>query len=156
MTAAEAFGDLLARFPNAYPHHGFEGVDIPWTDDADIIVTLDGEVAIGIYLAGRWHEGEEPNAMVIVDTPEHAVMFVDDITDLTPEGVDWGAWVVQWIADASADRRIEGEHRPWDAEDPDPERVTGAVLAQLEDLDRDAALAVLADAMETVRDGWHA
>lgn len=104
--------DLFTTFPNAYPHHGFEGVDIPWDVDGDhyIIVTNDGddEFAIGIYLDGHWMEGEDPDVSVVVIGADNAVTFVNDITDLQPEGTDWGAWVVQWTNDAMTDQRIEG------------------------------------------------
>ena len=95
--------DILDLIPNSYPHHGWEGVDIPWDVDTGdyIIVTLDGPTTtVGIYLDGGWDRGDGPDMYVDFDTVANAVAYVDDITgDLWPEGTDWGAWVLQWTAD---------------------------------------------------------
>jgi hypothetical protein len=104
------------RFPNAEAHWGFDGVDIPWDADRDhsmIIVTEDPNgsddgVMVGVYLDDGWMEGDEPQVMIVFDGVETAFGYVDDITDLQPEGTHWGAWVTQWTADHLTDGLIAG------------------------------------------------
>lgn len=109
MTTTSTLSDLFRMFPGADPHWGARGIDIAWTD-GHIIVTdeAEGEWMIGVYLYGKWMQGDAPDVLVVINGEANMVTFVDDLTELQPEGTDWGAWAVQWIADAMADRRIAG------------------------------------------------
>lgn len=137
--------DLLERFPAAYPHHGHHGVDLPWKGTY-IIVTEDGdqEYMIGVYLGDRWPQGHEPDAVVVVIGLANAITLVEDLTGLTPEGVDFGAWALQWIADAAIDGRIAGELN--NVRDEYVYTV-GALLAQLEDIPPATALAAVTEVL---------
>jgi hypothetical protein len=99
---------LLDTFPNAYRHHGFEGVDVPWADGFIIITEDADEFTVGVYLDGGWLEARDPEASVLLADAASAIALVNFLTEEQPESTDWGAWAVQWISDAVADDRIEG------------------------------------------------
>jgi len=101
MTTKRGIDDLLERFPNASPHWGSYGVDIPWMD-CNLIITLDGEgdeeYTLGLYVGDGWHEAREPEAVAIVKGAAHVLAIVDHLTEQAPSGIEWADWAVPAVA----------------------------------------------------------
>lgn len=79
--------------------------------DETIVVTRwteEDSYDVGLYDARAYSEGYDPSCWLVIDTADNVLKYLDDITELQPEGTDWWAWVVQWSKDAFADDRIAG------------------------------------------------
>lgn len=131
MSAAEEYARTfvpwaLRTFPNA---DTVPAVRIPWGDDEDSGLMIDheeGQFRIGVYadLTYEW------DAVLYATGADQAISAVEYLTEEQPEGTDWAAWAAQRVTD-------------WE-EWEQPSRIdyaVGALLAQLEDLPKEVALA---------------
>lgn len=95
---------IHAMFPNAEPMwFGRPSMDsaIIDTGDGTIVVTNGGDgYDVGLYSGDAWQQTTGADVMLVIRTADDVVRYLDDLTELMPEGVDWWAWAVQWSKDA--------------------------------------------------------
>lgn len=108
------FERVVEMFPTAEPvWAGAPDLDSAMiTFGAETIVvtrwTEDDSYDVGLYTDHEYQTCGEAELMLVIDTADHVLAYLDDITELHPEGTDWFSWAVQWSKDAFADDRIAG------------------------------------------------
>lgn len=104
-------------YPNAEPlwGHGLDSAMFPWAD-CTVIITAEIDDSRQTYMLGVYRvdeatgeQSDEPVYFVdLPRSPSAVLMYLHDVTELTPEGVDWAAWAAQWTIDAIDDGRLPG------------------------------------------------
>lgn len=117
-----ALYDLAVHtFPNAEPFWtgswDHDSLDLVWGTVRFVVTTDDDGEGNDLYLLGVYNiaEGVDPDGepSFFVEFPYDAVAvvtYLDDLTELHPEGTDLAAWAEQWTRDAIADNRLKAEH----------------------------------------------
>lgn len=125
-------------FPNADTN---PVVIIPWGEEegpagprSGLMVDTESDVwRVGVYL-DLYADDAEWLALLECPTRGHTQAALDYLTDEQPEGTDWTAWAAQRVQD-------------WDWLDFFVAPTVGALLAQLEDVDLDVALAAVREVL---------